>query len=213
MLELERQALKWEGYSNSLTIVEREMNVIVAYMSSLGTQAALIGGFSFSFFSAEYFPDEDLMHPLQEDVLMFLATAAMGCMIFSVVASMLSTSLGSIAALKGASGPAMRAVVEHLKRDRELVTMSFHTGMACYAFAFAALVWDHPYFPSSKLITTALLCAFSLAIYLYYRRVAVNYREANVSADVGVVTAAEYLRKCSSGNCDEACARPAPSLH
>ena len=48
MFAAERDALKWEAYSGALGIQEREMTVVMSYLDNLGTQAALLAGFAFT---------------------------------------------------------------------------------------------------------------------------------------------------------------------
>jgi len=42
MLEAERAALKWEAYHASLDIVEREMGVLLQFLTNVGTIGALL---------------------------------------------------------------------------------------------------------------------------------------------------------------------------
>ena len=53
MLEAERAALATEAYHNSLSILEREMGVLLQYLTNIGTQAALLGGFVFGSLATE----------------------------------------------------------------------------------------------------------------------------------------------------------------
>jgi hypothetical protein len=57
MLALEGNAVAHEAYAHSLGILEREMNMILHYLGSIGTQAALIAGFVFVLYT------EEVRHP------------------------------------------------------------------------------------------------------------------------------------------------------
>ena len=136
MLHLEATALANEAQEHGLHILEKEvriaditapemplqrlaertcvthdspqMNAVLLYLSNVGTQAALISGFVFVCFTEEVVLVDDDVHPAISLLGMGTAISCFAAMIYVIVCSTVSSSLGPILALKGKDISAMR---------------------------------------------------------------------------------------------------------
>ena len=109
MLEAERAALATEAYHNSLSILEREMGVLLQYLTNIGTQAALLGGFVFGSLATEVVKagEDGQVAAWFEGLFLGASAFSFGMMMYTVLISTLSASLGPTMALKGKDGSAM----------------------------------------------------------------------------------------------------------
>jgi hypothetical protein len=108
MLTLEASAIANEAQERGLHILEKEMNAVLLYLSNVGTQAALIAGFVFICFTEEVPIVGDDVHPVVSLIGVGFATMSFAAMIYTIVCSTVSSSLGPILALKGHDTSAMR---------------------------------------------------------------------------------------------------------
>ena len=118
MLAAEANAIAHEAMHGSLSILEREMNVVLMYMSNVGTQASLFAGFVFVAFYEPLFNNNPDAHPVASVFGMVMATVSFSAMVYTVVCSTISSSLGPTLALKGSDTSSMRKAVEYMKLDR-----------------------------------------------------------------------------------------------
>jgi hypothetical protein len=126
MIEAERTALQWEAFHSSLNILEREMGVILQYMTNVGTQAALLGGFAFSLIAGVE------QSPVFEAFYLALAVLSFGLFMYTIICSTLSASLGPTKAYKGKEASAMRAAIESMKSDRRKITFAYNLGVLLF---------------------------------------------------------------------------------
>ena len=76
MLAAEANAIAHEAMHGSLSILEREMNVVLMYMSNVGTQASLFAGFVFVAFYEPLFNNNPDAHPVASVFGMVMATVS-----------------------------------------------------------------------------------------------------------------------------------------
>lgn len=171
MLEAERQAMKWEAYHSSLNILEREMQLVIDYLSNVGNQAALMAGFLFVCLTEEIVVPED-SNPAVECLFMMTVLLAMSAFIYSIVASTLLSVLGArppprrppsarrrrpttsppragpTMGLKGKDGTSMRQAVEGMKHFRNNIMNAYYFGLLMFSVSAVWLVWfklEHSY--------------------------------------------------------------------
>ncbi|KAL1522124.1 hypothetical protein AB1Y20_021766 [Prymnesium parvum] len=204
MLEAERQALKWEAYHASLDIIEREMTVLLQFLSNIGTVGTLIAGFTWAGFSDEYMPEH--MSETTEIFFMGFITLAFGSMVSTVFASMATSTLGPALALKGVDGTAMRRAVERMKLERRRALTAFTVGGVSFAAAFLVLIWAKLEYLSAKVLCTLLWCACAATMIWMTRSSVLAFciPEASPITNQGVVQGVDFVRKA-----DQAATNPA----
>jgi cytochrome bd-type quinol oxidase subunit 2 len=142
MLAIEADAISHEALHSSLAILEREMNVVLMYLANVGTQAALIAGFVFViFYDGPDFTDEESVHPVAAGFSMAATVVCFSAMIFTVVCSTVSSSLGPQMALKGTDTSAMRRAVDCMKQDRRQIVTAFAIGVVAFYIVCFVLLW------------------------------------------------------------------------
>ena len=195
MLEAERAALKWEAYHGSLNIVEREMGVLLQFLTNVGTIGALLAGFIWNTLSDEFWPEH--MSEVAEIAFTGCVCFAFGSMIFSVFSAIVTQTLGPTMALKGQDGTAMRKAVEHMKIERWRVLVGMSAGMLGFAVAFLILLWHKVEFTASAILGTVIWAVVLVTLLVSVRSTVMNFAvpEASPMAGAGVVSGEDYLRK------------------
>ena len=184
MLRVEADAIANEALHGSLAILEREMNVILAYLNNVGTQAALCIGFTFTLF----FEVENPENKFISSILMLSAVTAFSSFVYTIVCATMSASLGPMMAFKGEDSSAMRRAVDSMKGDRRRIVNAFAFGMAAFEFMCLVLIWV-------KLIeepVNAAICSVVLVLGFAYLMCAVRmmqnqYRLPENSPNTGLV--------------------------
>jgi len=209
MLQAETDALKYEAFHSSLNILEREMNLLVSYLTNVGTQASLFAGFCYVCFTVEVEIDE--LHPGVVALYTVTATTAFGCMMYAVICSTVSVSLGPLMALKGKEFSAFRTAVEHMKADKRNVLRAFAAGTIIFQVLVGMLLWFrlysvHQFYNGA--LPTAILLAFFFATARSVRTMSANYDAPNSSAisGQGVVSGNEFLTKAKVARVAGRCA-------
>ena len=108
MLQIEANAVTSEAFATSLSLLEREMDIVLQHLTNLGTEAALVAGFVFVIFTNEIKLDNEAMAMMS----MGSAVSCFGSMMYVVVCATISCSLGPMLGLKGSDPSAMRRAVE-----------------------------------------------------------------------------------------------------
>ena len=184
MLRVEADAIANEALHGSLAILEREMNVILAYLNNVGTQAALMAGFAFTLFFDVESPENQLI----SIILMTSAVGAFSAFIYTIVCSTISASLGPMMAFKGEDSSAMRRAVDSMKGDRRRIVNAFAFGVCAFELVCLVLIWvkliDEP--------LNAVLCSVVLVLGFAYLMCAVRmmqsqYRLPEGSANAGLI--------------------------
>lgn len=133
MLNIERDAVKWEAYAGAQWIQQRELVVITHYLHNLGTQSMLICGFAFgALFGGMMELPDDADEVGSGASYMITLCICVGLMFFNIVASTLVASMGPQMALRGGGATSMRMALEFMKANRKVIVSSFTGG--CIAF-------------------------------------------------------------------------------
>ena len=234
MLAAERDALKSEAYHLSLNIVERELQTYAhaplvcrphAYhtcliaccrrlndLSMVGTQAAMLAGFSVGLNGAKAWAIQDL--PLAaECAFTGLAALAFGLMMCVVAWTTAIYTLAPDLALKGRSGGAMRSAVDKVTADIKGVKRVFAVGCTAFWAAMVIKAWDaQDRIPAGMGTVVLIACFVFLACKL--RRTQASYlMETNRTLGVavrrgggnaitrggeGIVTGKQYMKLASA---------------
>ena len=203
MLEAERAALATEAYHNSLSILEREMGVLLQYLTNIGTQAALLGGFVFGSLATEVVKagEDGQVAAWFEGLFLGAFAFSFGMMMYTVLISTLSASLGPTMALKGKDGSAMRLAIQHMRRDKQLVMRAFFAGTFAFLAVIIMQVWlivhddDLAQFIAVALVLVACILFTLWSIRKIFRQYTVE--QSSGSPGQGVVTGAEFLNKAA----------------
>ena len=178
MLRVEADAIANEALHGSLAILEREMNVILAYLNNVGTQAALCAGFAFALF----YEVENPQNAFISIALMVSAVASFSAMIYTVVCSTISASLGPMMAFKGEDSSAMRRAVDSMKGDRRRIVNAFAFGIICIEITCFILIWVKlDVWVNRSEIFNAIVCSILFILGFAYmvtniRMMQMNYR-------------------------------------
>lgn len=174
MLELDANAIAHEAFASTLGLLEKEMNVVLQHIGNLGTQGALIAGFVFSLFLDDVIFGED--YGVLFTLAMVSATMSFGSMLYVVVCSTLTSSLGPMMALKGSDSTAMRRAVEMMKKDWRRIVFAFSIGVSSFELLSLVLVWnrliDHWY---SALICSCIMAIAAGSLAISVRRIVRQY--------------------------------------
>ena len=174
MLRVEAEAISNEAMSSSLAILEREMNVVIAYLNNVGTQASLFAGFIFVMFIDV---PMDTVHPFFRVLTMASSVLCFSTMIYTVVCSTVASSMGPQMALKGADSSAMRRAVEFMKTDRQRIVVAFAFGVISFELACLVLLWvkmiDEWY---NAAVSSFILVVGFIILILSVRRMYSQYR-------------------------------------
>jgi len=207
MIQYTTDALKYEAFHGSLSILEREMNVVLSYLENVGTQAALILGMAFVFFSDGSGLDHSTLHPAASIIIMGSVAVAFGLMTYAVVASTVCCSLGPTMALKGADFTAMRKAVELMKADRTRIVVAFGVGVVAFFVPVMALSWLHLEENGQRgaggvAVGVLSVCFLALAhgVYRMWRQYSTPAGPTLMPGGTGKVSGAEFLRKAEGAS-------------
>ena len=134
---------------------------------------------------------------------LFLGASAFsfGMMMYTVLISTLSASLGPTMALKGKDGSAMRLAIQHMRRDKQLVMRAFFAGTFAFLAVIIMQVWlivhddDLAQFIAVALVLVACILFTLWSIRKIFRQYTVE--QSSGSPGQGVVTGAEFLNKAA----------------
>lgn len=165
-------------------------------------------------------PEELTVFP--EFVLTFFAAGGFGMLLFCVIASTLTTSLGPTKAYKGKDSASMRMAVTHMKQarapvqtlsccrlwplnsriavvlqDQNIIKWVFMIGILFFAIAFLVILWEKLHEVANRIlcIVAWVICMSSLA--WFWRRTRNRYKfeetKAYVPGKSGVVSGTDYI--------------------
>ena len=202
MFAAERDALKWEAYTDALGIQEREMDVIANYLQNLGNQAALVAGFALTCYTAEMgFPSETV-HPVFEGIFFCCVSTSISMMLFCVVTSTLVISMGPAMGLRGKDGTSMRLAVEHMKASRSMIRQSFGIGCVAFFAAIFQLVWHKISHKANSSMCTVICTVVFVYLYNWVRSILFQFDhdETSSSSVTGssIVPAVTYIAKAET---------------
>ena len=163
MLEAERNALAVEAYHNSLNIVERELQIYLNDLSMVGTQAALLAGFSIGFMGEAVGVSQDA-NVAFEAVFTGMVALTFGLMMYVVGCALVLYSLAPSLALRGSSGSSMRAAVEKIKRDLTSTKRAFGFGSTAFFAVIIMKAWDEAHLATAIISTLVLLICFGMLV-------------------------------------------------
>ena len=192
MLSAERDALAAEVWHGSLNIVERELNILLGFMTNVGTLSALLGGFAFSLLGDV---GEDV-HPVLECLFLSTGVLCFGCFMYVVLISTLCASLAPRKAFKDREKAAMRVAIAEMEVDKRRLNRVFNMGVLLFMVLVVLLTWlnlhdgDWPIF----VVVTVLVSGVTVAIYVtmhhQYKRYSLN---AVTQSNSGVMKGAEFV--------------------
>jgi len=164
MLRMEADAVTSAAFVNSLALVKREMELVVKQLMNIGTEAALLAGFSFIIFKDSVTSEIRIDNEFMSMLSIGSATTCFTAATYSVVCATFSCSHGPMLALKGNDPSAMRRAVQEMKHDRRRIMYAFMIGMATFEFLGFVLLWNQllRYFPSR--IYNAVICSTLMLI-------------------------------------------------
>ena len=105
--------------------------------ANVGTQAALLGGFSFGLITKL---DEDTDQAL-EGAFLGMAAFSFGMFMYAIICSTLVMSLGPTKAFKGRESSAMRKAIEDMKVDRKKINVAFMLGVVAFQALVCLQIW------------------------------------------------------------------------
>ena len=126
MIAAQRDAFVADAERDAVGLISREIETMQAYFSTLGTQAALLGGFAFSLVSSDF------------DGLIAASTSCSLLMITVVYSSVVGSRAATMG-LTGAKPSAIRHTVVLMRQDQRYVEFSFYAGIVTFMIA---LCWD-----------------------------------------------------------------------
>ena len=140
MLAADKAALETELKRKALEIQDKELNFFVTNFSSIATQGALLGGFSFSALTLTDFKGIEATNEPFKISYYACTTLAMSFQLVAVLMSTLCNMWGPGLALRGPEG-SMKTAVDGMKIEQEwairffaLGVFFFHMSSLCYAW-------------------------------------------------------------------------------
>lgn len=155
MLRAEQLALEQQGRSDWLRILEREFSYYKDSFEAVGTQAALIAGFTVAVLVTIELENDDRYWRTLFHISSFVSLLML---IYCVVIVTLLLVCGPNLALRGNSPTAMEKALRAIKRERFLIYASFFAGV----FSFMVMVYCCAWILMTHL--TAQLCSGLLVV-------------------------------------------------
>lgn len=109
-----------------MSLISKEIQVMINYFSTLGTQAALIGGFAFSLISAV---------TVSSGPFFFVASVSCSLLMITLVYSSVVGSRAATMGLTGARPSEIRHTVVLMRTDKRYVEITFYLGIVTLIMA------------------------------------------------------------------------------
>lgn len=190
MLEAERIALSAEVHHASLNIIERELNILLTFMTNVGTMSALLGGFAFSFISGV---GEDI-HIVIEAIYLGMSVLCFGGFMYVVLVSTLCTYIAPRKAFKDKEKAAMRQAITEMEEDCKFINRIFSLSVLTFMVLLVLQVHmvlhsgDWPVFVVATVLVVAVTAATFYSIQSMHRRYAVSEAQKK-----GVMEGSKFL--------------------
>eukprot|EP01033_Poteriospumella_lacustris_P001566 gene1565-1135_t len=123
-----------------LGIRQAEINYYVSLNSAFGTQAALIGGFTYGIFTQEMFDVTQAYASIFRDIYWIASSATIAAAVHVILSTMLLQTLGPGLALHGPVGSMVRAC-EGMREEQKMVTFAFAMMMVLFSLSTLMLFW------------------------------------------------------------------------
>ncbi len=159
-----QQALFQATNQGLLGIRQQEINYYLNLNLAFGTQAALIGGFTYGVFTQNQKNDENDYAEIMEDIYWILSAATIAASVHVIINTMLLQVLGPGLALHGPVGSIVRAT-EGMKIEQKQIVTSFIVMMLLFAISTTLSFWVVMNFESAVGSTVVFVIA---ARYWYY---------------------------------------------
>jgi hypothetical protein len=138
MLAADRQLLETNLKQSAIKLREKELNLYTENFASVGTQAAVMAGFTTTCFIEISIPET--AHPFSKGVLHLFAILSICFNLTCVSLSTIVSVWGSGMALRGKDG-SMDDAVNGMSQERHLIFRSFYSGLFCNLCTVMAASW------------------------------------------------------------------------
>ena len=194
----DRRAVDSELQAQAVQIKNIELQNIDRYLQAVGTQAALIAGFSITTICCDSLiekTNEDYHWTLQ--CIYYLTAVGSLCFEFyCVTSSTLVSVLGPTYALNGPKG-SMHTAVRAMKEERIQILYAFGAGLVCFGLTMILVFWILMKPPAAGLCTILVTCFF-LLIGQSAKRIGIKFKYAaemqNMNEKLSNVDAHSFLR-------------------
>lgn len=139
MIAASRDVFVANAERDAVGFIRMEIDTMQTYFGTIGTQAALIGGFAFSLVSSD-------INTLWADAGSFFFMASVSCslLMMTVVYSSVVSSHAATMGLTGMQPSDVRKTVVLMRRDQWFVEFSFYSGICTFMLALCLRVWASP---------------------------------------------------------------------
>lgn len=192
MLEVQREAIVADANAASTGLIYRELQCLQYYLGTIGTQSALVGGFSVGLFNLDVFPDGDSIDSAIESSYYLFASVSAGALLWTVIATSLVSSRAATMGLTGVTVSSMRQAVIMMKQDQRLIDLTFYTGIVTFLLAMFALLQARQIEVWLRVLCCVVFGASLLGIICFARRTQQRYKHSLVVS--AVVSGDEFVR-------------------
>lgn len=123
-----------------LGIRQAEINYYVSLNTAFGTQAALVGGFTYGIFTQNAFDETQAFAKAFRDIYWIASSATIAAAVHVILSTMLLQTLGPGLALHGPVGSMVRAC-EGMREEQKMVTFAFAVMMVMFSLSTLMLFW------------------------------------------------------------------------
>jgi hypothetical protein len=156
-----------------LSIRQAELNYYVSLNIAFGTQAALIGGFTYGVFTQNQNNDDNDYSKYFQDIYWIVSAGTIACAVHVIITTMCIQVFGPGLALHGPVGSMARAA-EGMRIEQKPVIVSFILMMVLFSIATILSFWAVFSFPSAVGGTVVFLIA-SRQWYFYCERIYLRF--------------------------------------
>ena len=171
MLAADRSLLEVNLRQSAIKLREKELNLYVENYSAMGTQAAVLAGFTTTcLIEITIPPDAD---PWAVCILHIMSVISIAANISCVSLSTMTTIWGSSKALRGKDG-SMDEAVDGISKERGLIFNSFALGLAgnlCTVLAACLVLMDH----YTMILACIIILYAGFIIYKNSRRILLKF--------------------------------------
>ncbi len=166
MLVADRLAVDSELKAQAIQIKNIEMQNIDRYLGTVGTQAALIAGFSIAVLMGDELiriSNGDNIHMVSQALLYSFAMLTLCFQFYCVLCSTLVSVLGPTYALNGPKG-SMHSAVRAMKEERTTILYSFGSGVGCFGCTMICTSWVTIRPLGASMCTLIVLSCFTVVL-------------------------------------------------